>query len=213
MGLVLLICIGLVLFFFHQPQSPTPKIAQENSIPQPRRAIAVKTDSLAAGPVPAQLPRKAAQVAAQADPNDPDQVFSADHVQQERLPIDRSADSKPFLSISPLEPPNYTREELAEKLGFATDIQEVKQLKSQLSLETHVEDAVPAGVKVVDTQPGSIFEKMGLQPGDIIIAVDWKDIETLDDSMEIYESIRSSSKGTLAIIRGGNAMTLNYVNE
>ncbi len=143
-----------------------------------------------------------------------DKVVLTCNGRNETLRIDRSAKKNQHPNDTGLPaPPRYSREELTAKLGFTVDIQEVKQLMAQIALEQHLDDNTPDGVKVIQTQPNSIFEKAGLKADDIITAVDWKNIDTMDDSMEIYESLRSSSKGTLQIVRDGNAVTLHYYNE
>lgn len=96
---------------------------------------------------------------------------------------------------------------------FYADVQAVKKLMRQISLRQNTEDNDAAqGVVVSATAPDSVFDRAGLAAGDVITAVDWKEINNMDDAMEIYESVRSSSKGTFQIIRNGKAHTLHYEN-
>jgi len=46
----------------------------------------------------------------------------------------------------------------------------------------------PVGVIVIDIQEDSAAEEAGIRPGDVILGMDGKDIETIDDLRAVLES-------------------------
>jgi len=51
---------------------------------------------------------------------------------------------------------------------------------------------------------------MGLKSGDVIMGVDGKDIESVDDALKFYQNLQSSSKVQLQIKRRGRLKTIDY---
>jgi len=58
---------------------------------------------------------------------------------------------------------------------------------------------------------GSIFQKMGMQNGDIIQGVDGQPIKSPDEMLELYNGLKSGSAINLDIKRKGEAQSLEYV--
>jgi general secretion pathway protein C len=54
---------------------------------------------------------------------------------------------------------------------------------------------------------------MGLKSGDIITGVNGKKIESVDDALKLYESLKSSSNVQLQLKRKGRQKTINYTIE
>ncbi len=66
------------------------------------------------------------------------------------------------------------------------------------------------GFRLLDIQPGSIFEQLGLQRMDVIKGVDGTPVDNPQKAMELYSALKNSSKLGLEIERGGKKQTLNY---
>ena len=65
--------------------------------------------------------------------------------------------------------------------------------------------------KLVDIQKGSIYEKLGLRPGDCIGSVNGEKIDSPAKAMELYNALRgNSSEIKLGIDRGGHKEEMNY---
>lgn len=62
-------------------------------------------------------------------------------------------------------------------------------------------------------QKGSIFQKMGMQNGDIIQSVNGQSIQGPGEVMELYKGLQSGSEITLSIKRRGKEQDLKYVFE
>lgn len=71
-------------------------------------------------------------------------------------------------------------------------------------------NADPAGLKIADIKPGSLYQKMGLANGDIILGVEGRQIESLEDAMTFYESMFSQDSIVLMVERRGKLNHIEY---
>lgn len=71
----------------------------------------------------------------------------------------------------------------------------------------------PEGIAVNRIRPGSLISKMGISNGDVIQAVNGKDIRSMDDIMTAYTQFRSADAVQFTVKRGDNQETLAYSFE
>jgi general secretion pathway protein C len=91
-----------------------------------------------------------------------------------------------------------------------TAIKDVNTLMKQIRIRPNFKNGKPDGFRLTGIRPNSIFYKMGLKSGDIIMGVDGKDIESVDDALKFYQSLQSSSKVQLQIKRRGRLKNIDY---
>ena len=91
-----------------------------------------------------------------------------------------------------------------------TAIKDVNTLMKQIRIRPNFKNGKPDGFRLTGIRPNSIFYNMGLKSGDIIMGVDGKDIESVDDALKFYQSLQSSSKVQLQIKRRGRLKTIDY---
>ena len=65
------------------------------------------------------------------------------------------------------------------------------------------------GVQVSSIKPGGLFEKMGLQDGDVITELNGVRIDSPEQSAKILLQLSSSDRVTLQVDRAGGATTMN----
>ena len=101
-----------------------------------------------------------------------------------------------------------------------TDIDEavenISELMTQAAVSPHPGGGVsgdPEGLSLSNIKNGSIFTKMGLRNGDVILRVNGKQIRTLDDALALYENLRTSKRVELQVSRRGRTRELQYVIE
>ena len=87
---------------------------------------------------------------------------------------------------------------------------DIHSLMRQARIRPHFENGKPDGLLITSIKPGSIFSKMGLQSGDIIIDFDGEGIDSMDDAMKFYTRIKSSSDVRLNIKRNGRKEAIAY---
>jgi type II secretion system protein C len=120
---------------------------------------------------------------------------------------------EPSIGSEPVQTPPYSPEEIAARYNHEEDIKEVMGMMDQVDFSPSPENSEIKGVVIKRIQPDSIFEKIGLKVDDMILSIDEKKIESMDDSFEIYETLRTSTKGSILIQRGNHPETLVYRSE
>lgn len=66
------------------------------------------------------------------------------------------------------------------------------------------------GFTILDYQPGSIYEKLGLQRMDVLKAVNGEPVDSPAKAMELYNALKNSDKVSISIDRGGKSESLDY---
>ncbi len=89
-------------------------------------------------------------------------------------------------------------------------VKDVNQLLQQVRIMPHFQNGKPDGLSFTNIKPNSIFSKMGLRNGDVILGVDDQQIETVDDALDLYERLKSSDQVRLRIKRQGRQKTIEY---
>ncbi|MEW5909857.1 MAG: type II secretion system protein N [Thermodesulfobacteriota bacterium] len=92
-------------------------------------------------------------------------------------------------------------------------VQNLSELMTQINIRPHFLNGQPEGLAVGGIAPDSIFSKMGIRNGDIITGVDGKRIESVDDALKLYESIKSSKNVAIEIKRLGKTEVISYQVE
>lgn len=89
-------------------------------------------------------------------------------------------------------------------------VSNVNQLMRQAKIRPHFRDGKPDGLTLSRIRPNSIFEQLGLKSGDIITGVDGENIESVDDALRFYNSLKSSSNVKIQIRRRGQEQNIEY---
>lgn len=66
------------------------------------------------------------------------------------------------------------------------------------------------GQLVNEVAPGSTYEKLGVKAGDRIVSYDGKEVNNVNDSMELYNKLKNNGVKTVVIERNGKKQTLKY---
>lgn len=66
------------------------------------------------------------------------------------------------------------------------------------------------GFRLLDIQPGSIYEQLGLKPMDVIKGVNGEAVDSIQKAMEFYNTFKNSNQVKLQIDRGGKNDTFTY---
>ena len=89
-------------------------------------------------------------------------------------------------------------------------LQDVNQLLSDVSIRPHFQDGQPNGLMLSRVKPNSLFMRMGLRNGDVISGVNGQQLQSVDDAMSFYESLKGSDQVTVNLKRGGRERTIQY---
>ena len=66
------------------------------------------------------------------------------------------------------------------------------------------------GFKFVAIEPGSIYEKLGFKPGDVIKGVNGEPVNSPTKGMELYNALKNESRLQLTVERNGRDETFKY---
>ena len=81
---------------------------------------------------------------------------------------------------------------------------------TQAAVRPYFEAGAQEGFIISDIKPESLYQKLGLQNGDIIIDVNGKRMQTADDILQLVNIMQSGGNITLSLKRNGKAETINY---
>ena len=97
-----------------------------------------------------------------------------------------------------------------KKSDLVNALQSPDAISEQARMRPHFRDGKPDGLMLTGIRPNSIFRRMGLRNGDIIMGVDEEDIRSVDDALKFYQGLKSSTNAKLQIKRRGRVRTLEY---
>ncbi len=86
----------------------------------------------------------------------------------------------------------------------------INTLMKQVRVRPHFENGRPDGLLVYGINPNSLFRKMGLRNGDIIMGVDGKTIQSVDDALSLYDSLKNAGNLDMQIKRRGSLKEIHY---
>jgi general secretion pathway protein C len=86
----------------------------------------------------------------------------------------------------------------------------INEILTQARAIPHFENGQPAGYKVIQIVPGSIYEKLGLQNGDIIRGANGEPINDPGRALELMQQLKTASQIELTVSRGGRTTTNTY---
>lgn len=66
------------------------------------------------------------------------------------------------------------------------------------------------GFRLLDMQPGSIYEQLGLQRMDVIKGVNGEPVNSVQKAMELYNALKNGTQVKLQVERGGKSDTFTY---
>ena len=64
--------------------------------------------------------------------------------------------------------------------------------------------------QISEVQPGSTYEKLGIQTGDRIVAYDNRPVDSPAAAMELYAKMGTSKIKSIVVERNGKKQTLRY---
>jgi general secretion pathway protein C len=97
-----------------------------------------------------------------------------------------------------------------ERDQIESAVNNVNNLMRQAKIRPHFKDGKPDGLTLTRVRPDSIFTKLGLRSGDIITGVDGQNIQSVDDALRFYQSLKSGSNVKVQIRRRGQEQNIEY---
>lgn len=83
-------------------------------------------------------------------------------------------------------------------------------LATQAKVEPHLENGTAVGIRVSDITPNSIFRRLGLRNGDLIIGMDDTPVNTTNDVNRLIDGLKSAETVSLQIKRRDQEHRIEY---
>jgi len=104
---------------------------------------------------------------------------------------------------------------IVQPVGTDRQVVDRRQLQQQLGRPEFLNQAliVPnpdGGFLVRQVQAGSLYEKLGLRPGDVIRNVNGQPLTSMDDVMRLYQQFGTAQRVLVDVQRQGRSETLYY---
>ena len=92
----------------------------------------------------------------------------------------------------------------------ASNTENMNQILTQARALPYMENGKTAGFRISEIVPGSIYEKIGLQNGDVIQKINAQDMDDPGKFFQMYQGLKEEKNITIDLMRAGQRQTLNY---
>ena len=99
---------------------------------------------------------------------------------------------------------SLSRREVSEKLG------DLKTIMNQALVRPFFVDGAQEGFIISDIKPESLYQKLGLQNGDIIMDANNKRMQSAEDVLQLVNLMQSGGQISLSLKRNGKMEIINY---
>ncbi|RTZ96319.1 MAG: hypothetical protein DSY90_11050 [Deltaproteobacteria bacterium] len=106
--------------------------------------------------------------------------------------------------------PAVGEEVVIQRARIQDAIKNVNELMKHVRIRPHFTNGQPDGLKLTGVRPGSLFTDIGFENGDIVTGVNGKPIQSVDDALAFYSSLKTASNVNLQIRRRGVEQTIQY---
>jgi len=97
-----------------------------------------------------------------------------------------------------------SRQEVTQNLS------DLKSLMSQAVVRPFFAGGVQQGFVVSNIVPGSLYQKLGLQNGDVVVDVNGKRLESADDILQLVNVMQAGGSVSVNLMRNGQNEAINY---
>jgi general secretion pathway protein C len=86
----------------------------------------------------------------------------------------------------------------------------MNQLLTQARALPYIEQGKTVGFRISEIVPGSLYEKIGLQNGDVIKKINSQDVDDPGKFFQLYQGLKEERNISIDLVRGGQRQSLNY---
>lgn len=86
----------------------------------------------------------------------------------------------------------------------------LSQVATQARIVPSFKNGKSNGFKLFSIKPGSIYQKIGLQNGDVIQKINGYTIDSPDKALEVYSKLKTSRSVNIELLRRGRALSKSY---
>jgi general secretion pathway protein C len=97
-----------------------------------------------------------------------------------------------------------------DEAGVTALTTNINQYMTQVRLVPFFEGNKSAGYRIAAIRPGTTFEQLGFQGGDVLQQVNGLDVSTPEKLYTIFQNLKDEKKVSVNILRQGQKNTLTY---
>jgi len=133
-----------------------------------------------------------------------DEVLAMEDMSQSGAPARPAVPSprlpRPFPGAAPREQRISIQRSMIDE-----SLQDVNKLMTEIAIRPH-ED----GLALSNIKPNSVFRRMGLRNGDVLLGINGQEIRSVEDAMQLYEGLRTASQVQVQLKRRGQERSISY---
>jgi general secretion pathway protein C len=99
---------------------------------------------------------------------------------------------------------------VVDQREIASSTENMGQVLTQARALPYLEQGKTVGFRISEIVPGSIYEKIGLQNGDVVQRVNAQDVDDPGKFFQMYQGLKDESRISIDLLRNGQRQTLNY---
>ncbi len=99
---------------------------------------------------------------------------------------------------------------VVDRGAFEALLENQTALAANVRVEAETGAGTMRGVKLAFVRPGSVVEKLGLEAGDALRSINGFDFTSPEHILEAYARLRTASRLSLEVVRGGKATEIDY---
>ena len=134
-----------------------------------------------------------------------DQPVTLKIVETAQVPLLPPAAGRPVVP-----PPRASGPIVVNRAEVAAALQDMGTMLRQAQVRPSFSAGKPDGFVVTGIGQGSLYHRLGIVDGDVIQGVNNRPLQTADDVMMLFNTLKEGSTASLTLKRRGSQETLNY---
>ena len=99
---------------------------------------------------------------------------------------------------------------MVDQQAVAATTDNLNQILTQARALPYSEGGKVVGFRMSEIVPGSIYEKIGLQNGDVVQRVNSQDVDDPGKFFQLYQGLKDEKRISIDLLRNGQRQSLNY---
>ena len=99
---------------------------------------------------------------------------------------------------------------MVDQQAVAASTENLNQMLTQARALPYTEQGKTVGFRISEIVPGSLYERIGLQNGDVIQRINSQDVDDPGKFFQFYQGLKEEKSISIDIMRGPQRQTLNY---
>jgi len=99
---------------------------------------------------------------------------------------------------------------MVDQKEVTASTENMNQMLTQARALPYQEQGKTIGFRISEIVPGSLYEKIGLQNGDVIQKVNSQDVDDPGKFFQLYQGLKEERNISIDLLRAGQRQTLNY---